>query len=82
MGFCGNGCGGFDGIIWIIILLVLASSCNSGCNNGCGNGLNLLGDNSCGSIFILIILFWLFCGNNGNFLNNNNDCGCGCNTCS
>jgi len=84
MGFCGNGCGGFDnGIIWIILLLILASCCGNGCgNNGrMGNNWGFFGGDSCSSIFILIIIFCLFCGNNTNLLNNDCDCGCGCNSC-
>ncbi|MDE7329654.1 MAG: chorion class high-cysteine HCB protein 13 [Clostridia bacterium] len=69
-----SGCGN-NSCLWILILLLLASSCS-------GNGLESVLSGSCTPILIaLLYSMWkngtlssLLCGNNGGC-----GCGCGCN---
>lgn len=65
---CKSGCG--NNMIWVILLLLLAS--NNGCNSGCGNnGIGLLNNSksSC-NLLIWVLLISCFCGKG---------IGCGCN---
>lgn len=49
------------------------------CGNGCGSVFN--GGNDCCSIIWIIILLSLFCGNGSVFSRDNDNCGCGNNSC-